>query len=806
MPRLLTRCTLFAGALSAGIVAAQAQTSTPEPFKEASVTFETGLDGRADANAAPRNDRAATLVVGHDGDQYNALAGSVTARFRLEAKVKAGHRIYGWVLTTGDPNLRALLTEDGLGAGTIGNSENVRTRKLDETVTFTMDPAVAANTGFGGGGISLTRVQDMITACNNRFSEPPEDDEIIDQRQMTVRAGFAAGKRSASTGGPGYDFGMDTNGIWYDQNATGNPAIAETTFPVNIVCAGEDFRSADAPNPPRAGNELYSVDLMVDQHGQSCPKDVTVTAYADYRWPATSAMRMQVNGGYTRTRFAKTRKVTFAGKTFHRAERQFKYKLDPGQRSFTLTVDGKNGKTRTKTVEIQCPAFKVTSAWLDYKVEDTPDCPMKVTETATFHTTRPGWVKHEIRMKGGLVVSSGKLTSKRKGNTYVATAVRQLTMNEIDSEFMADAIGQSANSGWVPLKTECPGVGGEISVYNSVLKPLTRCPRKGRATFTITSGSSKPVDYRVDCTGGRSWQGTMQMSATGSGMFAGTQTKTFDVTKTELVSCVLKRVKGIQSFVLNIGAEQFSCANRTVEPVGMDFKVERDHDRIRIDPSTLVTPVPPSITPPGRTPPVSVTPVPERPQRTGGSDVTVNHSSFSFCDGGHVKDGMCICRKGWTPKVERKLDHGTKVWGYKCIPGASDDKTTRGENPGQQRIDALNILKQKAEAERLRKAKIAAEKRRQEALKIARKKAQAERLRKAKIAAQKAAERKRLQEAAQRARVLKLQRERAKRAARAGANTRVRAHKRKRSNVKVAPGRRATTPQPVVNQRRIRTR
>lgn len=539
-----------------------AHSAKPHPFKTVSINFESAETGRA-GPGDHRNGEAASVRVIHNGATYTRVEGNISAVFRLKAKVKARRRVVSWIVTTGDPANERFLPENLIGA--IGFPDK---RKVNIAAGFVMDANRAVSSGSWGS--DPMTVQKIVDSCNAAFSQLPAEDEIIDQFELTIHAGFAAAKRrSLRQAG-------DNDRDWLT-DSEGRPGIAHTTLPVNIVCAGhQEDRSADV-TPPRAGNELYSIDFKVEQHGESCPKDVTVTAYADYRWPATSRMQMRVNGGAPKMRIGKTRKVTFAGKTFHRAERQFKYKLDPGQRTFTLNVDGK-AKTKSKTIEIKCPPFKVLSVWLDYDVEDTPDCPKKVAEKATFRTTRPGWVDYEIRMKGGLVVSSGRLTSKRKGNEYVAIATRDLTMSAIDTEFIADAVDFSANSGWVPLRLECLDLAGEITVADSATTPKNECPRQGQTVFKINSNMDSPIDYKVECSGGRSWQGTMSMEPKGAGKFQGVGAKNFDVSKTEVVSCVLKRVKGNKHYVLSFGGHQFSCANRVVDTASDDIATEPSQD------------------------------------------------------------------------------------------------------------------------------------------------------------------------------------------------------------------------------------
>lgn len=131
-------------------------------------------------------------------------------------------------------------------------------------------------------------------------------------------------------------------------------------------------------------------------------------------------------------------------------------------------------------------------------------------------------------------------------------------------------------------------------------------------------------------------------------------------------------------------------------------------------------------------------------------------------------------------------DHVTKAHQFVCATpsghGASSDLQTepKPNDANKARLDKLKAAQD------------------------ARKKAEAERLRRAKIAAELAAKRKRQLEAAQKARLLKLQQERARKAAAAAAQARanaLRALAAKRKNkVKVAPRRRSTTTAPAINR------
>jgi hypothetical protein len=532
-------------------ISAGAHTAKPSPFKEASITLEN------------HHGAETTIVVGHDGEKYTHIkTDQITARFKLKAKVKVRHRITGFVVTTEDPANEGTLPDHVKGAEKV-----LFQRKLDSFSTFRMDVATALSTGiWQTTPIEPITEQSIIDSCNARFSDLPETKQrLLDPIELTIHAGFSAGKKGIEE--------ANLDGNWYNNNSRGRPAIAHTTLPVKIICQG--FRRAvlPTPPPPRAGNELYSVDLKVDQHGERCPKDVTVTAYANYKWQAKSRMRLKVGGGFPKVRLAKTKKVTFAGKTFHRAVAEFKYKLDPGQKTFKLVVD-QGEKKHTETIEITCPSFKVLSAWLKYDVEDKSTCSKKVTETATYHTTRPGWVKHEIRMEGGFVVSSGKLTAKRVGDKYVATAVRHLTMNAIDKEFIADAVDYPANSGWVPLKVAC------LKVLSGTLEQrglaANRC--KGEAAFSIRTNGPGEVPYRLECTGGRAWTGKVQAHKTGPNTYIGVEVVDFDVSNNELVRCALRTRKPLPFKILGGDKRTYACHKTTGASGSADLVTETRPD------------------------------------------------------------------------------------------------------------------------------------------------------------------------------------------------------------------------------------
>ena len=345
--------------LSLSAVAQAGHSSTPHPFKDASIGWDPGGRGTPP-----------TVLVAHDGTSYTHLVGTISTRFRLKAKVKSGHRIYGWTITTGDPTFTDRLPAEDQGA-----HDGTYKKSIDRPGTFTMD-AVRAVTG-GTPGISLTVVQDIVGMCNNAFATPPPTDRTVGQLQLTVHAGFSAGPYEGAD--------VITWAGWYPAGAQSRPAIAHTSFPVNVVCLNRTDPRVGEIAPPKP----VSVDIRVKQKGNSCPKATEVTAYIDFKQPTTARFRVIHNGKKSKPIKIKARKVTLAGKTWYRIERMQRYKLDPGNHSFRIKVIG-GGKSRKKTIKVDCPPFKVSSAWLTYEVENKRTCKKKVVERAAFYANRPG--------------------------------------------------------------------------------------------------------------------------------------------------------------------------------------------------------------------------------------------------------------------------------------------------------------------------------------------------------------------------------------------------------------------------------
>lgn len=545
---------------------AQAHSSKPHPFKDVSIRLDSG-GGRP---------TAPTIFVGHDGSNFTHLVGEFSAKFRIRAKVKSGHRIYGWGVMTGDPTFT-----DSLPGELIGAHGGTYEKSLERTVTFSMDAKRAVGTAVEG--IDPDRVQGLIDRCNSAFSTPPPRNENVGQIQMAVHAGFGAGKKKF-----GSQFVSWTG--WYPADASSRPGIAHTTFTANVVCLSlTDKRAGELP-PARP----VSVDIRVRAKGDTCPKDTSVTAYIDYDRPATARFRVIHNGVEPKSApiEIKARKVSLAGKTWYRVERLERYKLDPGKHTFRIKVLGekKNGDRTSpkKTVTIDCPPFRVTSAWLSYKVEDRQVCKKRVDEEAVFYTNRPGDIPYRIKTQGGLVVTQGIAYATREGDRYVARRARTLSMGAFDQMMILEVLNNHSAGDRKPLKVDCL----KVQAGTLDLRGFAPGACKGEAAFSVRTNMEGDVPYRLDCTGGRSWRGTLQVRKTGPATYIGVGTVGFHVGNNEQVSCALKSRKPLPVKVLALRGRKYACHRRAVEPGAKDLTVKpRSEPRRKRRPSVVLDPV-----------------------------------------------------------------------------------------------------------------------------------------------------------------------------------------------------------------------
>ena len=293
---------------------------------------------------------------------------------------------------------------------------------------------------------------------------------------------------------------------------------------------------------------------MEQTESNTCPRNAEVTAFIDYEKPMTGRFRVIHNGKPGTTIEIKARKVSLAGKTWYRIERLERYKLDPGKHDFQIMVIG-GGESGTKSLDIECPPFKVTSAWLSYDVEHKDTCPKQVVETATIHANRPGDAPYRIKTQGGFVVAQGIAHAARDGDQYIARLMRTVSMGAFDQMMRLEIVNDASAGDEKPLKVECvDALSGRLT-----LQSLGATSCKGEALVAIHTDGAGELPYELECGTGKSWQ----RSVTAPNNKTGVDKVQFDVTNNEQVTCTLRTRIGGKLKPLDGASKTFECRKPT---------------------------------------------------------------------------------------------------------------------------------------------------------------------------------------------------------------------------------------------------
>ena len=432
-------------------------------------------------------------------------------------------------------------------------------------------------------------------------------------------------------------------------NDAGRSETAHTRAPVTIRCLASPSH-ADAPPKP------VSVDIRVTQKGDSCPKNTDVTAYIDYEKQMTGRFQVVHNGKPGETIEIKARKVSFAGKTWYRIERLERYKLDPGKHDFQIKVIG-GGESKKESIDVDCPPFKVTSAWLNYDVENKDFCTKQVIETATIYANRPGDAPYRIKTQGGLVVTQGTAHIAREGDKYVARRTRTLTMGAFDQMMQLEIVNNPSAGDQKPLKVEClEALSGKLT-----LKSFKASACQGEALVAIHTNGAGTLPYELECGPGKSWQRNVKAMANKIGV----DKVKFDVTNNEQVTCVLRTRIGGKLKPLDGASMTFQCVKTTGLGGSNDLAPETKPDAQQPDKPGKVVIDPPRkpivIDPPRK--PVVVGP-PRKPEAPKPDKVTVGEPKIS-CANGTVKNGSCMCAR-----TDKKVKAGKNAW--RCVKVVAD--------------------------------------------------------------------------------------------------------------------------------------
>ncbi len=353
------------------------------------------------------------------------------------------------------------------------------------------------------------------------------------------------------------DMSYETSGISDNDLEQANPEFdIDDFFQVYLTC------KAKIPDPEKAvaGLDIASFAVHPAGSGNSCPKTYDLKTVFRSGSPETIKFRVRKNGKLSQLY---TRTLEKDGQ-YYQARFDKSYTLDPGQTTFRIEVrDGPKSAVIEKTVT--CPPFKVISTFMKYTHGNETYCPKVVTETTTFKTTRPGWVRYQIKLEGGLVAAEGKATSKRVGDSYIATVTRKLPFNQAyDGNLMAEVTNQpGANSGWVKLKVDCLELtSAEIKLTDPRdTSGKHQCPRQGRVKVEMRfNQGGKTVRYKANCSNGFSKVFTAKIRKDRiKGGYRVFGSHKFDVTKTEKVACSLMDMDH-GSKVLTWTGREYACA------------------------------------------------------------------------------------------------------------------------------------------------------------------------------------------------------------------------------------------------------
>lgn len=327
--------------------------------------------------------------------------------------------------------------------------------------------------------------------------------------------------------------------------------------------------------PTRAGNplEILSFAVHPKSDAEKCPKPYELKVTFQARWAKTVKFRIRHKGKLSKLY---TRELEKDGDK-HRLRFTKTYKLDPGPSTFQIEVrDGP--KTEVITKQVDCPPFKVISTFLKYRHGNETYCAKKVRERVIFKTTRPGWVRYQIKHQGGLVVAEGKATAKRVGDEYIAVARRTLTFKEdFEADMMAEVTTQpDANSGWTELAVECLKLSDPTIVMSDPENKggQDQCPRQGKVNVRAEfNQGGKKVSLKVNCSNGFSetFEATTRKNRIKGGYRIFRSFK-FPVTKTEKVSCAVIDMDNGKA--LTFTGHEYACVHRAVELPQDDLTVE----------------------------------------------------------------------------------------------------------------------------------------------------------------------------------------------------------------------------------------
>jgi hypothetical protein len=150
------------------------------------------------------------------------------------------------------------------------------------------------------------------------------------------------------------------------------------------------------------------------------------------------------------------------------------------------------------------------------------------------------------------------------------------------AEDMTNEFGQS--TGWKDITLHCTGAGGggladvprpnpdgdgpvplkvtgELTLADQAGAPKDR-PRLGQAVFKIWTNKPGATKWKLTCSGGRNWEGTLPTSKIGDYKYQAVGAANFQISKTEQIGCALRSMSLPKKDVIAVASELFELIKR----------------------------------------------------------------------------------------------------------------------------------------------------------------------------------------------------------------------------------------------------
>lgn len=365
------------------------------------------------------------------------------------------------------------------------------------------------------------------------------------------------------------------------------------------------------------------------------------------------------------------------GDTDHATSNQFAFKVNCKPFEVKRNVDGVVAEEpkviKTSSIEL----FRTTYSHATSQPNPGTVC-KKARLLVRVKTNKAGPVKFKLWTKVGDAPMASKVIDAwsshagpgvHKAEYAEWVEVDKTSYVQAMAEDMTNPIGQT--TGWKDITLHCTGAGGggladqpkpdqdgpvpmkvsgELTLADKA--GLAKPPRQGQAVFKIWSNKPGPTSYRLTCTGGREWEGTLPTFKIAPYKYQAVGAQNFDVAKTEQIGCALRSTSMPKDNVIAIASRLYEVIVRNPDFAG---------------PGGLTAPPKPTHAAP--------------PQRLVGPGARQPSPPAISCIGGKSTGTACFC-PGRTVKVQ------TGPNAYRCTFGGFAAEP--GPRPGPKVMTAPN--------------------------------------------------------------------------------------------------------------------